>query len=390
VFFQTQQPAEAPSHIAGVFAFNKRTPMTATAAQPKAERITLYYRQGTSDKVYQASIEPEGDLFVVNFAFGRRESTLQTGTKTEKPVYYEYAKRIYDKLVNEKRAKGYTPGTNGAPYQHTGKERQVTGIVPQLLNPIEEAAALVLIEDPAWCMQEKKDGKRLLVRKEGTTVVGINRLGLTVGIPSCIIRNAQEIVGDFLMDGECIGETLYVFDLLSHNGGSMIGLPYQSRLHSLTDLLDYSWHPAIDLIETAIEPADKVAMLASLRNERREGIVLKRLDAPYTPGRPNSGGTQLKHKFYATISAVVGKTNDQRSVEIKLRKESEWVPAGNVTIPPNHQVPARGSIIEVRYLYAFRESDCLYQPVYVGPRSDVTAWECSVEQVKYKAETEEI
>jgi bifunctional non-homologous end joining protein LigD len=350
----------------------------------------LYYRQGTSDKVYHASIEPEGDLFVVNFAFGRRGSTLQTGTKTEKPVYYEYAKRIYDKLVNEKKAKGYTPGQNGSPYQHTEKERQVTGIVPQLLNPIDEAEALALIEDPAWCMQEKKDGKRLLIWKEGATVIGINRLGLTVGIPVCIIRNAQEIAGDFVMDGECIGETLHVFDLLSHNGGSMMAQPYHSRLHSLTDLLNYSWHPAIDLIETAIEPADKVAMLASLRNEQREGIVLKRLDAPYTPGRPNSGGTQLKHKFFATVSAIVGKTNEQRSVEIKLRKESEWVPAGNVTIPANHAVPARGSIIEVRYLYAFRESGCLYQPVYVGPRSDVTAWECSVEQLKYKAETEDV
>jgi bifunctional non-homologous end joining protein LigD len=68
--------------------------MSATAAQATAERITLYYRQGTSDKVYQASIEPAGELFIVNFAYGRRGATLQTGTKTEKPVYYEYAKRF--------------------------------------------------------------------------------------------------------------------------------------------------------------------------------------------------------------------------------------------------------------------------------------------------------
>jgi bifunctional non-homologous end joining protein LigD len=36
------------------------------------DRVTLYYRAGTSDKVYQAAIEPAGPQFVVNFAYGRR------------------------------------------------------------------------------------------------------------------------------------------------------------------------------------------------------------------------------------------------------------------------------------------------------------------------------
>ena len=30
---------------------------------------TLYYREGSSDKVYQASIEPQGEGFIVNFAY---------------------------------------------------------------------------------------------------------------------------------------------------------------------------------------------------------------------------------------------------------------------------------------------------------------------------------
>ena len=40
------------------------------------EHITLYFKEGRSDKVYQASIEPKGDRkFVVNFAYGRRGQT---------------------------------------------------------------------------------------------------------------------------------------------------------------------------------------------------------------------------------------------------------------------------------------------------------------------------
>ncbi len=53
---------------------------------------TLYFRQGSSDKIYQAAIEEvpgEDDAFLVNFAYGRRGSTLKTGTKTQKPVTRE-------------------------------------------------------------------------------------------------------------------------------------------------------------------------------------------------------------------------------------------------------------------------------------------------------------
>jgi len=56
--------------------------MNTTISQPGTESITLYFRQGNSDKVYQASIEPKGDRFIVTFAYGRRGSLLQTGTKT--------------------------------------------------------------------------------------------------------------------------------------------------------------------------------------------------------------------------------------------------------------------------------------------------------------------
>ena len=127
--------------------------MNVTMRITQTERTTLYYREGSSDKVYQASIEPQGELFVVNFAFGRRGSTLNTGTKTQTPVDYDTATRIYTKLVNEKKAKGYTEGPDGTPYQNTPKEGHVAGILPQLLNPIDEAEVKRLLKDPAWALQ---------------------------------------------------------------------------------------------------------------------------------------------------------------------------------------------------------------------------------------------
>jgi bifunctional non-homologous end joining protein LigD len=113
--------------------------------------------------------------------------------------------------------------------------------------------------------------------------------------------------------------------------------------------------------------------------------VLKNLDAPYLPGRPASGGAALKHKFYATLSAVVANINGQRSVELRLLNCKGWIPVGNVTIPPNHPVPAVGAVVEVRYLYAYRESNSLYQPIYLGQRKDVEQHECIMAQLKYRS-----
>jgi bifunctional non-homologous end joining protein LigD len=51
-------------------------------------------------------------------------------------------------------------------------------------------------------------------------------------------------------------------------------------------------------------------------------------------------------------------------------------------------VPAPGEVVEVRYLYAFRESGSIYQPVYLGKRCDIPASECVTEQLKYRATAE--
>jgi len=71
----------------------------------KTENITLFFKQERADKVYKAALEEKDSQYIVNFAYGRRGSTLKTGTKTQTPVPYEKAKKIYDKLVRDKSAK---------------------------------------------------------------------------------------------------------------------------------------------------------------------------------------------------------------------------------------------------------------------------------------------
>ncbi len=350
------------------------------------ERVTLYYREGTSDKVYQATIEPAGPQFVVNFAYGRRGATLTSGTKTSSPVDYAAAKKIYTKLVSEKKGKGYTEGADGTAYQQADK--QPSGILPQLLNPIDEADVELLLRDDNYCAQEKFDGKHLLVRKLDDHLDGINKKGFVVGLPATMANELRSVPGSFVPDGEAIGDDYHTFDLLEYGGENLRLLPYRIRLARLIDLLllarlDYKY---IKLVETAFSTRQKIELWQWLRRENREGIVFKRLDAPYVPGKPSQGGPQLKFKFVATVSAVVSKINVQRSVEVSLFQGRSLVSCGNVTIPANQDIPQVGAVVELRYLYAFRNSLALYQPVYLGPRDDVEPGECVVSQLKFKAE----
>ncbi len=350
------------------------------------QTIRLYFKAGGSDKEYHANIDPKDNGYVVNFAYGRRGTTLQTGTKTNSPVDLATATRIFTKLVTEKKAKGYTEGEAGAPYQHS--ENRVSTILPQLLNPIDESELDRMIGDVNWCAQEKFDGRRILVQKEGAAIHGINRKGLFVGLPSPVVVATHALPGDFILDTESIGEKLHVFDLLKLNGEDLRPMPYHARLTALLNLLTSGQQRHIHYADTAWKLDEKRRLLATLRAENKEGIVFKHIESPYVVGRPNMGGMQVKHKFYATLSAVVHVINEKRSIQIKLLNGS-WVSAGNVTIPANHPIPAHGQVVEVRYLYAFRESGCLYQPVYLGVRDDVLPTECLTSQLKFKNDEEE-
>ncbi len=299
---------------------------------------------------------------------------------------YADARKIYTKLVSEKKGKGYTEGADGTPCQPADKP--ASGILPQLLNPIDETEVELLLRDDNYCAQEKFDGKHMLVRKQDDDLEGINKKGFVVGLPATMANELRRVPGSFIPDGEAIGDEYHAFDLLEYGGENLRRLPYRIRLARLIDLLllarpDYKY---IKLVETAFSTRQKIELWQRLRRENREGIVFKRLDAPYVPGRPSQGGPQLKLKFVATMSAVVSKINVQRSVEVGLFQGRRLVSCGNVTIPANHEIPQVGAVVEVRYLYAYRDSLALYQPVYLGPRDDVDPGECLLSQLKFKAD----
>ena len=72
------------------------------------DQARLWFREGTSDKVYEVDlVEVATGQYVVNFRFGRRGGALKDGTKTSLPLPLDKARGVFQKLVDEKLAGGY-------------------------------------------------------------------------------------------------------------------------------------------------------------------------------------------------------------------------------------------------------------------------------------------
>ena len=347
--------------------------------------VALEYREGASDKVYRAAVEQSGDGYVVNFAYGRRGSALNTGTKTASPVSLADAESVYTKLVRSKIAKGYTvSGTGGGSAIPTADDAgRDTGLRPQLLNPVDAAGAEAFLADDGWCAQEKFDGRRmLLVKGSGGAFAAANRKGRLAACPEAVRAAAAAAPGPFVIDGELVGEKYHAFDLLA-TADDRRGMTYADRLAELEARFGAIGCAAFAVAPAVFGASAKKAFVEGLRAAGREGAVFKDLRARWSEGRPASGGPALKLKFWETCSCVVLRANaGKRSVELGL----DGRPAGNVTIPPNYGMPEPGRVVEIRYLYVTGPGGALYQPVYLGERDDVGPEECTAEaqRLKYK------
>lgn len=373
---------------------NDAAPAWAPTHEPEAYEITLHCTEGGSDKVYRVSIDGGGQgPWSVNYANGRRGGTLATGTKTQAPVDWAAARKICVKLVSEKTAKGYNPiaGT-----RVDGVEAGISLVVraedsgarPQLLNPIDEARAQELLDDDSYAAQEKFDGERRMAERRADASRGVNRKGQIVALTRPIENALAAFAQNALFDGEQIGDVLHVFDLLERDGVDLRAKTMLERSALLEEEFKRAGSSgaegSVRVVDTAIGTEAKRALWNRVKAAGGEGVVFKKIDAPYEPGRPNSGGTQLKFKFHETLSAIVGIVNASRSVSLRLvEKDGNFLEVGNVTVPANQPVPRPGEIVEVRYLYAY-DGGSLYQPVLLGTRTDVGAEDCSASQRKFK------
>jgi len=398
------------------------------------ETITLYFKDGPSDKFYVASIKEDGGKYSVPVTWGRRGTSGQSGYKAEGVSCLE-AKKAYDKVVKEKTGKGYHEGEGMVPHagipessvdtsldgldaawESKSAKRKIdwkdevvakgttaipvgkvsSGLLPQLLNEIEEEEVGKYINDNNYCAQEKHDGKRRMLRHVSGKTEGINKKGQVVGYPAVFEGACKEVaevsgVRGFLMDGEEVGEVFHVFDLLELDGKDLRVTSYGDRYRALSGLTIPS--DSIQVVETAFTTKEKRTLYESLKRKGKEGIVFKLIEGVHRVGYSDY---QVKFKFVSTASVVVMGHNKKNSISVGVYDHSNsiekgfksLIPIGNITTigHDRSKIPI-GSVCECRYLYYF-PGGSLYQPVYLGQRDDTYVSDCLLSKLKCKSPVE--
>ena len=259
------------------------------------------------------------------------------------------AKRIWQSNRAEKDDKPASAPLKAAPSPKL-KAAGLPGFVPpQLAKSVDRPP-----QGAGWGHEIKFDGYRLQLRVENGRATLKTRAGLdwtakfkeiakdAEGLPDCLIDGeacALDANGspDFpalqaaLSDGKTADLIFFVFDLLFAEGSDLRNLPLRDRKARLKALLAADPKTAkriryVDHFEIAGD-----AVLQSACRMSLEGIVSKRLDAPY---RSDRSETWLKSKCRAGHEVVIGgwtgEAGQLRSLLVGVHKGDKLVYVGRV------------------------------------------------------------
>lgn len=369
------------------------------------KEVKLFFQEGNSDKVYYARVVPAGaGVYDVVVQWGRRGSTLQQGKKALK-VSLEKAEATVEKLKREKMNKGYEelnasskpaevapPMGEGSGSKATGVRKRV-GRVAQLLNPVDSHEVEALLASDAVVAQQKLDGTRVLCHVVDGEVLPTNRSGQKTAMGGGVLKGLIHLPNGTVVDGEVVkndGEEIYwLFDVLEFAGEDVSGETYEQRFARLSDELEPGLSEPVRVLETAWTKAQKRTLYERLQASGAEGIVFKQKRAPWSAGRPSSGGTQLKCKFVSSADVVLVE-NAGNAYRMQVYEGGTLRDVGKVFSGTTNESRAeldaqlekgKRVVAEVRYLYATDDLN-LFQPVFVRARTDKAEKRCTLDQLK--------
>lgn len=238
--------------------------------------------------------------------------------------------------------------------------------LPRFIAPAL-ASTGVAPSDDAWAMEVKWDGMRAQLRFDGHALCVRSRPGRDCTAEFPELADLRDNLTDckIILDGELVslsadgkpdfaalrtrlagrsrrragphdGQlTFMAFDLLHLDGRAVRHLPYWRRRELLAELeLD------VPLCRTPRHfVGEGPALLAATAEQGLEGVVAKRLDAPYAEGRRSNAWVKQKHRRHERFVVTGWRERDRALPEFFLARRvgSQLRPAGSASLGLDHQ-----------------------------------------------------
>ncbi|NLU64911.1 WGR domain-containing protein [Rhodococcus sp. HNM0563] len=262
------------------------------------------------------------------------------------------------------------------------------------VQPAEIVADAMDSDD--WYAQFKYDGDRVVIEIDNGEIRVLNRQGQAkvrnVG-PSHLHPFSALHSGRWVFDGEVVGRTLVLFDLIVATDGintwARESMAFPVRHHTLTILTEVLGIPAVDkategspvvLAPVAVTAQHKADMLESAVAEQREGIILRHYCGTYESGRRST--MLVKHKLIKDVDVVVTALHPVKdSAELAVHDaEGNLVQAGTASTIGKGAVEV-GQVWVVTFLYVTNpEHPRMVQPRLIRQRHDKALTECLLDQ----------
>jgi len=165
-----------------------------------------------------------------------------------------------------------------------------------------------------WWYEPKWDGHRAIVRVHDGGLDAISSSGQPRMERWPFLRHVLDAVdgdhGDVILDGEVVamGEdgrhsfqlvgrpdrphAFVVFDLLAENGTDLTAVPWAERRERLEALVNRT--PQVFVTPVS---ADADSIMKATRENGFEGVIAKRTDSVYLPGRRTTAWIKVKHRY---------------------------------------------------------------------------------------------
>jgi bifunctional non-homologous end joining protein LigD len=199
------------------------------------------------------------------------------------------------------------------------------------------------------------------------------------------LRDAQSTVSRIRRLAAQYPAVLMPFDVLERDGVDLRAQPYTDRREALEAMLSGP---------VPMSSTDGAAMWAFVREQQLEGLIAKRPDAAYRPGRQKAW---VKIKSTRRISALVGgivpgkgSRGDIGALELYLLDQGVLRPIGQVgsgmsmrdmALLRERAASGTPTVVDVEFLEV-APSGVLRMPVFKGIRTDVSPLDCTLDTLQ--------
>jgi DNA ligase-1 len=297
-------------------------------------------RQYVCERIFAACTDPLEATYVIKILTGDLRIGLREG------LVLDAIAAAYERPADDVRKAAMAAGDVGA--VAVAAKRDTLGAVEvaygtpigfMLASPIAYGGPYAAFADGGWIVEDKYDGIRVQAHKRGDRVALFSRTHTDIAsaFPE-IVEALRATAGDAILDGEVVAMRdervlpfrelqtrlqrkdpsaaliaeipvrFVVFDVLAREGIFVLDVPLVERRGLLAETLA-AHDPRVALapwstLETGAGADVVHARFDDARARGNEGLMFKRTDAPYAPGRRGKWWLKLKREL-STLDCVV-------------------------------------------------------------------------------------